>query len=343
MSGKKDGRERSHLASGAIGAGGAATAATVGLPAPRSPMTNRGRGVRRELVRSARVGGRKKLSTAKFAEISGGRGYRPDNDQYTARMAQAMKKGKVKQNRIILDIYDDNIVQRDGAHRAHAAAMLNRKIKVKAIRHKGEKAPKHISGINMIRDEIVQAGQRSRLKKLGRSGGLGERALDALASDKGPKWSHKLKKKIAHQSSKASSSGVPKKILGMKNPAGAAAGTAIALGTGGILAARRRSAGKVEKAMPRFRRARAAAPARFGGASKPPPADWYGPQPIPAPVNRTDASMAELYRDGMRRRAAAVPKQPPAKVPPKGGWGGGFKGGSTTNSYRLASAPDFVS
>jgi hypothetical protein len=236
-------KDRSHLGSAAAGAAGTGVVGLAALPGPRSPMTNRGRGVRRELVRSARFGGRKRLSTAKFAEISGGRGYRPDNDQYTARMAQAMKKGKIKQNRIILDIYDDNVVQRDGAHRAHAAAMLNRKIKVRAIRHKGEKAPKHISGFNALRDEFVQGGQRARLKRLARSGGLTQQQLAQLAEPKGSRLSQRIKEKVAAKSSHASSSGKPVKILGMRNPVGAAIAAGTVGGGGALAAARRRRAG----------------------------------------------------------------------------------------------------
>ena len=168
--------------SAAIGAGALAGGTSVAVPTPRSPMTNRGRGVYRKLERRARIpDGRTSLKISDFAEVSGGRGYRPRNDAYTAKLAQAMGRGEVKQNRLVLDLYDNNVVQRDGAHRAHAAAMLGRKVKVQVKRHKGEKAPKHATAINAIRDEFVQGRQRNRLKTLGRTNGLSGHQLNELA------------------------------------------------------------------------------------------------------------------------------------------------------------------
>jgi hypothetical protein len=225
--------------SAALGVGTVGGALLVGAPAPRSPMTNRGRAVRRKLETRARIpGGRVKMKVGDFAEISGGRGYRPKNDAYTARMAQAMKAGKIKQNRLRLDIYDDNIVQRDGAHRAHAAAMRGQKVKVKVIRHKGQKAPKHMTGINMLRDEIVQGRHRSRLKKLSRSGGLSDYALNQLAG-KPKKGGPGL---VSRMASHASSTGKPTggfKSGPLKGASKAGvAGSAAILGTSGLVAAR---------------------------------------------------------------------------------------------------------
>lgn len=217
-------------ASAAVGAGGVGGALAVAAPTPRSPMTNRGRGVKRKLERKAsRLGGNTKLKSSEFAEISGGRGWRPQNNPYTARMALSMKKGKVKQNRLVLDVYDDNVVQRDGAHRAHAAAMLDRKIKVKAVRHKGEKAPKHMTGINALRDEIVQGRHRSRLKKLGRSGGLKTSELQSMSSKLRDTPAQRL---VARSSSKASASGVPKFAGKYVSPVGAAAGAGVLAASG---------------------------------------------------------------------------------------------------------------
>lgn len=219
-------------ASAALGAGGVAGALAVGAPFPRSPMTNRGRGVKRKLEKRARIpGGRTRLKVSDFAEVSGGRGYRPKNDQYTARLARAMKAGdkRAKQNRLVLDIYDNNVVQRDGAHRAEAAAMLGRKIKVKAVRHKGEKAPKHMTGINAIRDEFVQGRQRNRLKTLGRSGGLSSYELERRAG--GAKPPNKAAEYLGGTMSRASGSGVPKLKYKGVSPAGVAAGAGILGGT----------------------------------------------------------------------------------------------------------------
>lgn len=170
-------------------------------------MTNRGRGVRRKLERKTRFGGRTRLTAAEFGEISGGRGYRPRNDAYTARMAQAMKAGKIKQNRLVLDIYDNNVVQRDGAHRAQAQAMLGRKIRVKVERHPGEKAPPHMTGINALRDEFVQGRQRARLKALGRTGGL---SGDELAAIAGRYRDSSSSARIVRGAVRASASGVPR-------------------------------------------------------------------------------------------------------------------------------------
>lgn len=225
-------RKEFDTTSAAVGAGGVAGALAVGAPFPRSPMTNRGRGVKRKLEKRARIpGGRTRLSAADFAEVSGGRGYRPKNDQYTARLARAMKTGdkRAKQNRLVLDIYDNNIVQRDGAHRAEAAAMLGRKIKVKAVRHRGEKAPLHMTGINAIRDEIVQGRQRNRLKTYGRSGGLSPFELERRAG--GAKAPSKAVELLGGSMSRASGSGLPKGGIKGVSPAGVAAGAGILGGT----------------------------------------------------------------------------------------------------------------
>jgi hypothetical protein len=217
--------------SAAIGAGGLAGALSVGTPVPRSPMTNRGRGVKRRLERRARIpGGRMSLKTSDFAEVSGGRGYRPQNNAYTAKLAQSMRSGAVKQNRLVLDVYDNNVVQRDGAHRAHAAAMLGRKVKVQVKRHKGEKAPRHATAINAIRDEFVQGRQRDRLKTLGRTNGMSRHQLDQLAAThKGGRVMGSTTSLMSRASGKGVPAVTPKKlaIVGASAGGGALLGSAM--------------------------------------------------------------------------------------------------------------------
>lgn len=150
-----------------IGAGGvgAAVAARELKPTPGVPLSRRGKKVHRKLANSDKT--HFKLKPKDWAEISGGRGPRKMNDEYTARMTLAMKKGKLPPGGTRVKVYGDTVKQMDGIHRAQASSMLGRRVKVEVGHRTNKKAPKYPAWY-AHRENRGTMEQRARLRDLGK-------------------------------------------------------------------------------------------------------------------------------------------------------------------------------
>lgn len=231
---KSDSR-RKQIAAGATAAAAGTAAATI--PVKRTKPGADAKKVRAKLTSPLRPGGRAKLTAREFASVNGGRGYRFSNDKYTARLAGAMGRGKVKQNRLVMDIYDDAIMQRDGAHRAHASAMLGRKIKVKAVRHRGP-APKHSSLAGRVGYDVARKRHAKRLKEPPRT----VRQLERYGGRVGP-----VSRALTEAQARASQTAYKSPTVSPKNAGAVAAPLVLAAAAGGAAVHRHRKADKVEK------------------------------------------------------------------------------------------------
>ena len=219
----RDHQDKVDLPSAGVGAAAAGAAGVSVIPRKRRDLSNKAAPVHAKLKRRTYIGGRASLSGREFAEVNGGRGYRAQNNAYTARLALAMKEKRVKQNRLVLDVYDNAVLQRDGAHRAQAKVMLGEKVKVKAVRHKGQ-APRYPSLIHSVLGESAKTRQRKRLRKHYDSP-PSTKALRKKAEKYGP-----FTNRIAVLQSKASA---PGSVLStVRGKAAVAAGTATVVGGG---------------------------------------------------------------------------------------------------------------
>jgi hypothetical protein len=148
------------LAAGAGVAGGGATAYKLVKPVSYVPLDRRGQKVHAKLQRSKKQ--HVKLRPKDWAAIAGGRGGRVENDAYTARMAQAMRRGKLPEGGTQVRVYGNTVKQIGGAHRAQAASMLGRRVKVEVVGRSHKAAPRLPAFIGN-RENLGTTLQRQRL------------------------------------------------------------------------------------------------------------------------------------------------------------------------------------
>ena len=159
---QQEGRRRpTPVEAGAVGAGALLGARQLVPEAPR-PLSRKGQRVRRKLERSKKD--TVKLTPRQWAEISGGRGNRAQNDEYTARMAQAIKAKKLSGGGTTARVYGDTVRTTGGHHRAHANTMLGRKIPVTVTGRSKKNAPK-LPRFIARRDRLGSAEQRLKLRE----------------------------------------------------------------------------------------------------------------------------------------------------------------------------------
>lgn len=177
--------KRNAVALGAAGTGAAALGAAKLRPVRDQPLSRKGQKVQRKLARSKKE--TVKLKPKEWAAISGGLGGRRQNDAYTARLAQAIRSGKVKAGGTTARVYGDTVRTTGGHHRAYASSMLGRKVPVK-ITHRSEKKAPPLPAFLARRSA---AGTNMQRLKLAENRNMSRRQLNRLAASytkKSEKW-----------------------------------------------------------------------------------------------------------------------------------------------------------
>jgi hypothetical protein len=172
--------ERQNRAVTAAGGAGAVVAASQLRPKRDMPLSRRGQKVQRKLARSKKS--TVKLSPKDWAAISGGLGNRRENDAYTARLAQAIRSGKVKQGGTTARVYGDTVRTTGGHHRAYAASMLGRKVPVR-VTHRTERRAMPLPAFQARR---MKRGTIATREALVRNRNMGRRELNRLAASYSP-------------------------------------------------------------------------------------------------------------------------------------------------------------
>jgi hypothetical protein len=180
--------KRNAVAAGAAGTGAALLAAQQLKPTRDQPLSRRGQKVHAKLARSKKE--TVKLKPKDWAAISGGLGGRRQNDAYTAKLAQAIRGGKVKAGGTTARVYGDTVRTTGGHHRAYASSMLGRKVPVKITHRSQKKAPP----LPAFLHRKATAGANMQRLKLAENRNLSRRELKRLASQysaKSEKWNNR--------------------------------------------------------------------------------------------------------------------------------------------------------
>ena len=172
---------RTAVAGAAVGGG-----AVAALRPTRAPeLSAEGEKARKKLAGSRRS--TVKLSPKEYAAIAGGRGGRFQQRAYTAQLARAVEQGKVRPKGPTVRVYRDSVVQLDGAHRAHAAVMRRKPVKVKVASRSKRNEPSMPALARASREWDKRRQQR----RLSRDRYMTREQMNAAADRYSP-WAAKL-------------------------------------------------------------------------------------------------------------------------------------------------------